>query len=413
MGDLGRLSLKRSQLAIERLSRFRFFSGSDYTALHQDTEKVNPAAHYVGHGADEHRQAARPIHIARTLGELAAGISPSRIVNEYTPRPLLTIGLYVSSLSNVFMQEIAAALGNLLRNAGYTVAEGDEKSDIETRPERCIYVAPHEFFFLGRGPLWVRDDVLEGACMYCTEQVQTQWFWQALHIVLMARSVVDMSMPIAAAFAEVMPAACIFPEIRKIPLSLEAEVRAHPLLAGQRWWIDGPTPADWIGRPLDLCFFGTVSPYRTRFFARNAERLGRYESFIYLRTANATKPMNAETGEARLVDVAQHVARNTRVLLNIHRDEFSYFEWHRLVYQGMANSCTVVSEPCFANPDFQPGIHYLAEESHRLIDLLEWVLNDADGKEKAAVIAQAAAAAARDLKSDIQRSHILAELLTV
>ncbi len=169
---------------------------------------------------------------------------------------------------------------------------------------------------------------------------------------------------------------------------------------------------DWkSSRPLDLCFLGTTSPHRARFFARNADQINRYESFLYLRTGNATEPMNTAIDEVKLVDVAQYVARNSRVLLNIHRDEFPYFEWHRLVYQGMVNGCTIVSEPCFANPEYKPGVHYLAEESHRLMDLLEWVLNDADGKAKASSVAAAGGAMARNPVNQEARANALIDLL--
>lgn len=411
--NLGRLSLKRSQLAIERLSRFRFFSATDYASLHPDIGALHPAVHYVGHGADERRRAAKTVHIARTLGEFARETPPfPQMKRENTFRPVLHIGLYVSSLSNVFMREIATALGNLLRTAGHRILERDENSDIDDRPEHCIYIAPHEFFFLGRGPSWVRDDVLAGACMYCTEQVQTQWFWETLHIVLMAKSVVDMSMPIAMAFAEVMPSRCVFPSVGQVLTTIDATVKNHPLLAGQRWWMDKEIHNNQkVSRPLDLCFLGTTSPYRARFFARNADRLGRYESFLYLRTGNAAEPMNTATDEVKLVDVAQYVARNARVLLNIHRDEFPYFEWHRLVYQGMANGCAVVSEPCFANPEYEKGVHYLADESHRLMELLEWVLNDEDGKSKAIAVATAGAEMARNPENQMARAHMLVDLL--
>lgn len=165
-------------------------------------------------------------------------------------------------------------------------------------------------------------------------------------------------------------------------------------------------------RPLDVSFFGTKSPHRARFLARNAERLSRYESMIYLRTKNALEPMNASTGEAGLVDVACYAACHARVLLNVHRDEFPYFEWHRLVCQGMANRSVVVSEPCFANPQFDPGVHYLAEEAHHLMDLVEWVLNDTDGQAKADAVAEAAFLAVHDPNEQAARAGALVALLT-
>ena len=67
----------------------------------------------------------------------------------------------------------------------------DETSDIETRPPICLFVAPHEFFTLGRGTDWVRDDVLSEGFMFGTEQVQTTWFNLSLPFILMSRGMLD------------------------------------------------------------------------------------------------------------------------------------------------------------------------------------------------------------------------------
>ncbi len=410
--NLGRLPMERSKLAIERLNKFRFFSSADYAEMQPDIGAMSSSMHYIGYGADERRRPAKQVHIARTLATLANDGPQRQVSGLPSHKATLTVGMYVNSHSNIFMHDISGGLADLLRGAGHNVLEYDENSDIEARPPHCIYVAPHEFFTLGKGPQWVRDDVLADACMYCTEQVQTKWFWECLHFVLMAKSVVDMAAPVAAAFSEVMPSACIFPSVGKTTAAIPPETLSHPLMAGQRWWTDRPAPASMTGRPLDLCFLGTVSPSRARFFARNAEKLSRYESFLYLRTANATLPMNGAADEAGLVMVAQLVARNARVLLNIHRDEFPYFEWHRLVHQGMANGAVVVSEPCFANPEFEPGIHFLTEERQRLMQLLDWTINDKDGRKKAAEVSQAAAAAVRDPASEARRADLLIDMLT-
>ena len=413
-GNLRRPPLQRARLAIDRLARFSFFSSQDYRTLNSDIGAMDPAKHFVTYGADERRMAAKPVHIARVLGsieqfqqksEMVTCPVPARVTKNDTAAPL-TIGIYVNGRSNAFMQEIAIALADLLSDAGYRVRAGSDNSDVEARPEHSIYVAPHEFFFLGNGPAWIRDDVLAQACMYCTEQVQTIWFWQSLHLVLMARSVIDMSMPLASAFSEVMPSACVFPSTSANTPPVAPEIMAHPLLRGQAWW------AGMKGRPLDMCFLGTTSPYRARFFDKYAERLSRYENFIYLRTRNAKETMNGDGDEEGLVHVAQYVARHSRLMLNVHRDEFPYFEWHRLVHQGMANGCVAISEPCFINPDFVPGVHYLTEETHRLVELAEWALNDTDGREKAMTVAQAAQAALSDSENRKTRARTIVDILT-
>lgn len=406
-GNRGRLHLKRSKLAIERLERFDFFVGADYRELHHDIGSMNAATHFVGYGANEGRLAANMVHLARTLGSFKDRMLPRAVAEDAGSAGLkLTVGVYVSSLSNAFTHEIAAALVMLLRTAGHEVVEGDENADVDARPSHCIYVAPHEFFFLGRGPIWVRDEVLSTACMYCTEQVQTTWFWKSLPLVLMARSVVDMSAPLASAFAAVMPAACVLPSIGRARQPILPEALSHPILRGQEWWNGAG------GRPLDFCFLATTSPYRAKFLAKYAGRLSRYESFTYLRTKNANEAMNIGNDESELVGVAKHIARHSRILLNVHRDEFPYFEWHRLVYNGMANGCTVVTEPCCANLDFEPGVHYLAEETHRLVDLMEWLLNDPDGKERAATVAAASLTAACDTQRERARANALVTMLT-
>lgn len=394
--NLGRLPMQRAALAMERLSRFRFFSGEDYRALHGDIGPMDPAMHFIAYGADEARVAVRPVQVARILGELRNGPVPARQGDDAAAAPL-EIGVYASSHGSAFVKSIAAALVAMLRGIGHHAMAGDENSDIDARPPHCIYIAPQDFFFLGNGPAWVRDEVLADACIWCTQPAQTNGFWRGLHVALMARSVIDTSLPQAAAFAEVMPAACV------LPLRAVREARTappdHPLLAGQAWW------AGREGRPLDLCFFGAASPLRARFLARHAERFSRYESFLYLR--NRAGPNESEG----LAAVASHVASHARLMLNLHRDEFPGFEWHRIVGQGMANGCAVVSEPCFSQPGFEPGVHYLAEETHRLADLAEWALNDADGRDRVVAVARAGEAVLADPAGERARAAAIAALL--
>lgn len=401
----GRLSLQRASIAIDRLSRFRFFSASDYRALHDDLGMMDPAVHFIGYGGDERRKAAIPTHIARTLGILQAEpLAPYR--GRKDAPQVLTIGVFVSSLSDPFLRETSYAIATLMRRAGHQIIMADEKSEIEERPRHCIYVAPHEFFFLGNGPAWVRDDVLIDACMYCTAPAHRSEFWHSLHVVLMGQSVITSSRPVAVAFSEVMPSINVIPSVvRDGTMPSETATLEHPLLSGQRWWEDAE-------RPLDLYFFGSASPHRARFFAKHSDRLSNYDSFIYLKKSTSPNKTGGTHFAGAFPQVAQHIARHSRLLINVHRDEFPYFEWHRIVDQAMINGCVAVSEPCFLTPEFQPGIHYLEEETHRLVALAEWALNDADGRDMMAAIAAAGQAAIRDRRSERASAQMIADVLT-
>lgn len=383
--NLGRHVLKRSVIAIARLKKFPFFDEEEYLRLHPDIRDYGPARHFIAYGGDEGRKAARTVRIARVLGEASSWPETGQAQSADVPHPS-HVGVFHSSLGNVFMRDIAHRLATCLRAAGIRVTEADENSPIGARPRHCIYVAPHEFFLLGRGPDWVRDDVLEQACMYCTEQVQTQWYWRALPFVLMARCAIEMSKAGADALAQVMPARQILPAAGDATDELDGDELDHPLLVSQDWWMrdenlaKGLLPYD--SRPLDVSFFGASSPMRERFFARGAPLLSAHESFIYLRKRNAGKVISPEVDGADLTRIASYIASRSRISLNVHRDEFPYFEWHRVVHQAMANGALVMSEPCFADGTFVAGVHYLAEESRYLAEMVDWVLNTPDGQAK-------------------------------
>jgi hypothetical protein len=222
--------------------------------------------------------------------------------------------------------------------------------------------------------------------MYCTEQVQTQWYWRTLHFVLMARCAIEMSKAAADALAAVMPARQILPAAGEATAELSGAELAHPLLAAQKWWMRDESLAEGVlpyeRRPIDVSFFGAASPARERFFARNAAMLNAHEGFIYLRKRNAGKVLSAKIDGADFSRIASYIAGRSRISLNVHRDEFPYFEWHRMVHQAMANGALVVSEPCFADGTFVAGVHYLAEESRYLAEMVDWVLNTPDGQAK-------------------------------
>jgi hypothetical protein len=73
------------------------------------------------------------------------------------------------------------------------------------------------------------------------------------------------------------------------------------------------------------------------------------------------------------------LALNSKILLNIHRDDIGYFEWHRLFLYGVANGCTVLTEPSFAPPFLVKGEHYLEAALEEMPDVLQRLLKTPDG----------------------------------
>jgi SAM-dependent methyltransferase len=382
--------------AVTRLKRLEVFDGEDYLRRNPDVAAagIDPYAHFIQSGALEGRGRVDPEDLARLMSGLALfdhavrALPPDAQDDGDLPDLVADVdhvGIFVSTHGNVFMDDLAADLASDLRSAGVRVDLLDETADIGTRPPTCLFVAPHEFFTLGRGPDWVCDDVLSEGFMFGTEQVQTTWFNLSLPFILMSRGMLDICTQTAGLFERLdMAALHVLPGARHRPHPLTERDRRHPLYGvlppAARGDIDPALP--FAARPIDISFFGTSSPRRDAFFARNAAFFADYETFNYNRRPGRG-PIRSEGEDGALTRLAGHVAGHSKITLNIHREEFGYFEWHRMVRLGMCTGSLVVSDPCLPHPDFVANEHYLQENARHIPDLLEWLLRTEDGAREA------------------------------
>lgn len=394
--------------AVTRLKRLEVFDGEDYLRRNPDVAAagVDPYAHFIQSGALEDRGRVDPEDLARLMSGLALfdhavrALPPDARPGAHSEaRPgarddgdltelvadVNHVGIFVSTHGNVFMEDLAEDLAADLRSAGVRVDVLDETADIEARPPTCLFVAPHEFFTLGRGTDWVRDDVLSQGFMFGTEQVQTTWFNLSLPFILMSRGMLDICTQTASLFERLDLATLhVLPGARYRPHALTERDRRHPLYGvlppAARGDIDPSLP--FAARPIDISFFGASSPRRDGFFARNAAFFADYETFNYVRRPGRG-PIRSEGEDGALTRLAGHVSGHSKITLNIHREAFGYFEWHRMVRLGMCSGSLVVSDPCLPHPDFVANEHYLQENARHIPDLLEWLLRTEDGAREA------------------------------
>jgi len=382
--------------AITRLKRLEVFDGEDYLRRNPDVAAagIDPHAHFIQSGALEGRGSVDRVDLARLMSGLALFDHAARALppdqhDDHDLADLVAdvshIGIFVSTQGNVFMEDLADDLASDLRSTGVRVDVLDETADIETRPPICLFIAPHEFFTLGRGTDWVRDDVLSEGFMFGTEQVQTTWFNLSLPFILMSRGMLDICTQSASLFERLdMAALHVLPGARHRPRPLTERDRRHPLYGvlppAASGDIDPSLP--FASRPIDIAFFGTSSPRRDAFFARNAAFFADYETFNYNRRPGRG-PIRSEGEDGALTRLAGHVSGHSKITLNIHREEFGYFEWHRMVRLGMCSGSLVVSDPCLPHPDFVANEHYLQENARYIPDLVEWLLKTEDGAREA------------------------------
>jgi hypothetical protein len=410
---VGGLSRRTRARALRRFARLPFFHAGDYLALNTDVagSRMATSFHALFLGGAEGRVLFRPEAVARCLGLTLPQVSARAAAPAGHLPP---IGLYVSSQGNVFMREIAGDLAAALRAAGALVEVLDETADIASRRQLCVFVAPHEFFLLGRGPAWVRDDVVARAVMLNTEQMQTPWFARALPLLLASRGVIDLCAQTAAVLARAgLPSLHVALTPPDGAGRLDAADRRHPLFrvlpADAR--CDPRADRAFEARPIEIAFFGAETAQRRAWLARNADFLADYETFIHCRRVDRG-PLRPGTSDGALTRLARHICGHARISLNLHRDAFGYLEWHRIVRLGLASGSVVVSEPCLPHPVLRPGVHYLEEDARQIPDLLEWLLRSAEGRAHATLVqSQAARLLAGELDRVRTAPAVLAFLL--
>ncbi|MCE2565723.1 hypothetical protein [Komagataeibacter sp. FNDCF1] len=386
-GLLTRFRLEDLSLGVRTLEQLPFFEPEDYHDLNRDVARATTdlAEHALLYGVPEGRRIFGALRVSETLGALCCGKGLDDADYTLPDGPVPdSIGIFHNSGGNVFIHEIAADLHRTLVDAGLNCSLLDENADPDSRPDLCIFVAPHEFFHIGRGQAWATGSIIQDAIMFNTEQPQTLWFERGIPFLLMSAGVIDICHQMAEGFRQAgMPAIHFTPNIGTGRDYLRKEDMQHPMVRvlppACRKQPDPHTP--FADRQLDISFFGGSSPHREKFFARNAGFFAQYRNYFYYR--KFTAPIDSSPRDNPLSRLASHVAGHSRIALNIHRDDYGFFEWHRIVKGAMANGSVVVSEPCLPHPVFQPNVHFLEETGRHIPNLIEWLLNTPDGQARA------------------------------
>jgi len=419
-GLLTGFSTSAIKMAMDRLNAMPIFKADEYIALNEDIKSrggrldVDPLNHALVYGFPEGRSVFLKTTVARVMGAAAALSFSARAEPRSTKRlpQLPPVGVYYNTEGNAFIREIAEDFVATLREAGQDVVLLDQTAPKDDRRPVCVFVAPHEFFHIGDGRHWAREDILKSAFLFTTEQPQTMWFDRAMPYVLMARGIIDIAWQVTSIFREAgIPALFLNPNIRPCARWLEEEDLRHPLVrvlpkTCQR--LDAPM-LSYAERPIDISFFGTESEHREKFFTKNAPFFADYDAFLYYRKVES--PLIAEGAHAALSRVAGHVSAHSKISVNIHRDSNGFFEWHRIAKLGMVAGSVVVSEPCPPHPIFKPGTHYLEESGRHILNLIEWLLKTEDGRRHAQTIQDNANAVVRNRDIAVRNSHALVSFI--
>jgi hypothetical protein len=282
------------------------------------------------------------------------------------------VAVYVWSGGNFFFADIAAYVVTLLRRLGAQANLSEENAPPPPGSELVI-VAPHEFCVYGPGRHWPAES-LDRAIPFNTEQWHTPWFALARPFLTRARRGLDLN-PASAAGLIRDGVACGF--LPLLPLAgtpfLHGDTPLSPQVTAARHFPRLTWPAAHADRPIDIAFVAVGNPRRGAALAALAPVLARHRCLIHVPSFDApVRPGDPDMIGA--ADMAQ-IARNTKILLNIHQGGSHYFEWHRIVITGVMEGCVVVSEPNLATGILRPGEHLIEAPLERLgaelVELLE------------------------------------------
>ncbi|MBI1213571.1 MAG: hypothetical protein GC190_19100 [Alphaproteobacteria bacterium] len=375
------------------LSKTGLFDREYYTRAYQDVAKsgLDPLHHYVRLGIHAGRSFTSQETIARLWREVLRGEDYKAALANSHSAPAVNdagrfrVGVYVSSKGNFFMNEIAALVAAGLEEAGAEARVLDETTSPDADLTHAIVVAPHEFFVLGEGRRWATDDFVSRAVIFSTEQMQTQWFARSLPFLLRARLVADLNLQSTSILHRAgLKSVCVQPGYseRFRPFAAPNDMSGHVVFAGyppsvRNHDVGKPRFAD---RPLDVAFMGSSSSRRDTLLASYAPTFAKLQSFIYCTQTNA--PLSPQENPPASTDVTAAILARSKILLNVHRDEYAYFEWWRIM-QAFWLKTVVVSEPCFPHPLFKPGVHFFEEAPRHIADLVYWLATTPEGQAKA------------------------------
>jgi hypothetical protein len=126
-----------------------------------------------------------------------------------------------------------------------------------------------------------------------------------------------------------------------------------------------------VARPIDVMFLGTHSLRRTKYLSRAARVLSRYNCLLQISDAT---PSSGGTSSF-LADGRWPLLAQTKILISLHRDDGSRFDW-RGALDAIHAGAVVVTEPSTGITPLVPGEHLLVASADALPYVVEDLLRD-------------------------------------
>jgi glycosyltransferase involved in cell wall biosynthesis len=289
---------------------------------------------------------------------MTAHTSPSRV------------RVLVASAGNEFMIEIAEMLSD-----GFVSLAVSCSVEIDQLPSPAesdvlqLVVAPHEFFPLfvtAICPPPVDEQLAAHVFVLNVEQPGSSWFELAWKYARVSRGVLDISLD------GVREHALRGRRATHVPLGYTEALRPPSTNIHRQ---DAPV------RPIDVLFLGHQSPRRDEFFARHAAFFASHRCQLVL--ADSSVPRTSRTPGYAAGGARRALLQASRILLNVHSTDRTYFESHRAML-ALANECLFVSEASRTSAPLVAGQHFVSAALDDLPELCARYLSDEPGRQAVA-----------------------------
>lgn len=367
----------------ERRDPGPLFSSSYYLEQNPDLvgSQFHAFTHYVLYGMKEGRRALEPSRVDAFLSKQSHTTSTS--LQQLIPagRPIF---VHVYPQGNFFFADIAEHIRLLFNHLGYDVEPQGKSAPTQTD----IVVAPHEFMVIGAGAGWSPERT-RAAIYVNTEQWQTSWFSLTLNFVQQSNAgVIDINPNSAAALEALGFRSAFLPLLPSpgSPFDTSALPGINDKISQLKYLRPPAGTPDYFMRPYDLLFVGVSNDRRDHVLGELSGYLARWPSFVHCPALSG--PLQPDDPNALSAAELNELASRSKIMLNIHRDNVSYFEWHRIVLTGIANGSVVVTENCHSNQYLEAGVHYLECAIEDMGEYLEFLLESDEGQKKLKIISQ-------------------------
>jgi hypothetical protein len=351
------------------------FSTSYYAEKNDACGSMAPLIHACGPGLSEGRPVldARKVNDYLTETKEVACSALQELLDSSRP-----VDIFHWEDGNFFFAEIAKYLEVFLSDSGYNAKCVSDLSRSAARSHNLIVVAPHEFCVHGRGKGW-EELPLKRAIYLNTEQWHTGWFSHTYRYLILSNKAIDMN-PASAAGLQSLGIRTAFLPITPLagtPFSVVDAPLSHDF-AKNRYLRPLSYPKELSERPYDVLFVGASNTRREAALASLAPVLAEHDTYLHCPRLNG--PMRRGDPDTMMTSDLVQLARNAKILLNIHQGESRYFEWHRLFLFGIMEGCVVLTEPCIPNTLVEADRHYLECELEAMPARLRWLLETTAGR---------------------------------